>query len=159
MKKYISLALITMMILSCAAITGCASSAPAAAKFDTQTYTRSYAYYEDGREGDVIDAVVCDLTFISETEYLYTETTVIAHVGAGRQVTNWTYSLRGTYKTGAVDEDEMTKEVTLTAPTTGSMVMNGAITTSAEDAEILSYNFPLNVTINYGTNVFTVPEA
>ena len=53
----------------------------------------------------------------------------------------------------------MTKEVTLTAPTTGSMVMNGAITTSAEDAEILSYNFPLNVTINYGTNVFTAPEA
>ena len=154
MKKILSLALIAMMILSCAALAGCGGS-----KYEAQTYTRSYAYYEDGREGDVIDAVVCDLTFISETEYLYTETTVIAHVGAGRQVTNWTYSLRGTYKTGAVDEDEMTKEVTLSAPTTGSMVMNGAITTSAEDAEILSYNFPLNVTINYGTNVFTAPEA
>ena len=156
MKKYVSLGLILVMILSCAALAGCGS---APAKYDTQTYTRSYAYYEDGREGDVIDAVVCDLTFVSETEYLYTETTVIAHVGAGKQVTNWTYTLRGTYTTGAVDEDEMTKEITLSAPTSGSMVMNGALTTSAEDPEILDYSFPLSITINYGNNTFVAPEA
>lgn len=156
MKKHVSLGLILVMILSCVALAGCGS---APAKYDTQTYTRSYAYYEDGREGDVIDAVVCDLTFVSETEYLYTETTVIAHVGAGKQVTNWTYTLRGTYTTGAVDEDEMTKEITLSAPTSGSMVMNGALTTSAEDPEILDYSFPLNITINYGNNTFVAPEA
>ena len=152
MKKILSLALIAMMILSCAALAGCGGS-----KYEAQTYTRSYAYYEEGREGDVIDAVVCDLTFLSETEYLYTETTVIAHVGVGRQVTNWTYTFRGTYKAGAVDEDEMTKEITLSAPTTGSMVMNGALTTAEEDPEILAYSFPLNVTINYGANTFVDP--
>ena len=147
MKKHVSLGLILVMILSCVALAGCGS---APAKYDTQTYTRSYAYYEDGREGDVIE---------SETEYLYTETTVIAHVGAGKQVTNWTYTLRGTYTTGAVDEDEMTKEITLSAPTSGSMVMNGALTTSAEDPEILDYSFPLSITINYGNNTFVAPEA
>lgn len=149
MKKYASLALILVAALLCAALAGCSGS-----KYQAQTYTRSYAYYEDGREGDVIDAVVCDLTFLSETEYLYTETTVIAHVGAGRQVTNWTYTLRGTYKTGAVDEDEMTKEITLSAPTSGSMVMNGALTTAEEDPEILSYSFPLDLVIDYGANTF-----
>lgn len=156
MKKFVSFALIAVMALSCLALAGCGASAP---KFDAQTYTRSYAYYEDGREGDVIDAVVCDLTFLSETEYLYTETTVIAHVGAGKQVTYWTYNFRGTYTAGAVDEDEMTREITLTAPTTGSMVMNGALTTSAEDPEILAYSFPLKITTNYGTNTFVAPEA
>ena len=156
MKKYVSLGLILVMILSCTALAGCGS---APAKYDTQTYTRSYAYYEEGREGDVIDAVVCDLTFVSETEYLYTETTVIAHVGAGKQVTNWTYTFRGTYTAGAVDEDEMTKEITLAAPTSGSMVMNGALTTSAEDPEILAYSFPLSITTNYGNNTFVAPEA
>ena len=156
MKKFVSLALICMMILSCVALAGCGS---APAKYDVQTYTRSYAYYEDGREGDVIDAVVCDLTFVSKTEYLYTETTVIAHVGAGKQVTNWTYTFRGTYTAGAVDEDEMTKEITLAAPTSGSMVMNGALTTSAEDPEILAYSFPLSITTNYGNNTFVAPEA
>ena len=53
----------------------------------------------------------------------------------------------------------MTKEITLAAPTSGSMVMNGALTTSAEDPEILAYSFPLSITTNYGNNTFVAPEA
>lgn len=152
MKKIISIALVAVMALSCLALAGCQ------AKFDTQTYTRNYAYYEDGRQGDVIDAVVCDLTLVSDKEYMYTETTVIAHVGAGRAVTSWTYTLKGTYTFGAEDTDEMTKEITLSDPTDGMMVMNGAVTTAAEDAEILAYSFPKTATINYGSNMLIVAE-
>ena len=145
MKKYKIFALIAAMAFCFVALAGCQAKTP-----DVQTYTRSYAYYEDGRQGDVIDGVVCDLTFVSDKEYLYTETTVIAHIDAGIQVTNWTYTLRGTYTVGTVDEDEMTKEITLS-------VMNGALTTAEEDPEILSYQFPLNVVINYSANTFVDP--
>lgn len=153
MKKFKMFALIAAMVFCFVSLAGCQAE-----KYDVETYTRSYAYYEDGRQGDVIDGVVCDLTFISDTEYLYAETTVIAHIDAGRQVTNWTYYMKGTYTVGTVDNDEMTKEITLSAPTSGTMVMNGAVTTSEEDAEILSYNFPKNIVINYSSNVFEAAE-
>ncbi len=156
MKRHIALMMAAVLTIACF-VTGCGSSK--SSKADIQTYTNSYAYYEDGREGDVIDGVVRDLTFVSDTEYVLTETTVIAHVGMGRQVTNWTYSLKGTYTLGAVDEDEMTKEVTLSAPTSGYKVMNGAITTAEEDAEILNYEFPKNIVINYGAYTFKDPSA
>ena len=105
MKKIVSLALVAVMLFCCLAFIGCAPKA------NVETYTRSYAFYEEGREGDVIDGVVCDLTFVNDKEYLYTETTVIAHIGAGKQVTNWTYSFKGTYTVGATDEEETTKVI------------------------------------------------
>lgn len=155
MKKFKMFALIAAMVFCVVSLAGCQAQAE---KYDVETYTRSYAYYEDGRQGDVINGVVCDLTFISDKEYLYTETTVIAHIDAGRQVTNWTYSMKGTYTVGTVDNDEMTKEITLSAPTSGTMVMNGAVTTSEEDSDILSYNFPKNIVINYSSNIFEAAE-
>lgn len=149
MKKYVSVILVVVMICALA-LTGCSSS-----KFEQETYIDNRAYYEDGREGDVIDAVVANLTFTSDKEYTYTETTVICHIGAGRAVTNWTYTFKGTYTVGSEDKDEMTKNVTLSAPTTGSMVMNGAMTTSKEDADILQYSFPRNVVVNYSGYTFS----
>jgi len=150
MKKIISVALIAVMLFACLAFVGCAPKA------NVENYTRSYAYYEEGREGDVIDAVVCDLTFLNDKEYLYTETTVIAHVGVGRQVTNWTYSFKGTYTVGATDEEETTKAITLSAPVSGWKVMNGAMTTAEEDPEIMAYNFPKALVLNYSNFVFDV---
>ena len=152
MKKIVSLALVAVMLFCCLAFIGCAPKA------NVETYTRSYAFYEEGREGDVIDGVVCDLTFVNDKEYLYTETTVIAHIGAGKQVTNWTYSFKGTYTVGATDEEETTKVITLSAPASGWKVMNGAITTAEEDPEILAYNYPKNLVINYSNYVFNVAE-
>ena len=152
MKKFVSVILVVVMICALC-LTGCSGK-----KFELQTYINNWAYYEDGREGDVIDAVVANLTFTSDKEYTYTETTVIAHVGAGRAVTSWTYSFKGTYTVGAEDKDEMTKEITLSAPTTGSMVMNGAMTTAQEDPEILQYSYPTSVVVNYGSNTFVGAE-
>ena len=148
MKKIVSFALIAVMLLACLSFVGCAPKA------NVETYTRSYAYYEPGREGDVIDGVVCDLTLVNDKEYLYTETTVIAHIGAGKQVTNWTYTFKGTYTVAGTDTEETTKALTLSKPTTGWKVMNGAITTAEEDPEILAYSYPTDVILNYTSYTF-----
>ena len=97
------------------------------------TYVGNTVYCEAGYENDVYNAVAKVLTLKDDGTFLLVDNTSIIH-NSYKVVTNWAYIVTGTY---TVDSDEDgTKEITLTA-TSVIYVMNGSVTTSEEDAELL----------------------
>ena len=120
MKKFAALILALILALSCTSTLA-------------ETFFGNTVYCEAGYENDVYNGVAKVLELNDDGTFTLVDNTSIIH-NSYKVVTNWAYIVTGTY---TVDSDEDgTKEITLTA-TSVIYVMNGSVTTSEEDAELL----------------------
>ncbi|MBQ4436622.1 MAG: hypothetical protein IJJ80_00870 [Clostridia bacterium] len=120
MKKIAALVLALVLALSCVSALA-------------ETYFGNSVYCEAGYENDVYNGVAKVLHLYEDGTFELVDNTSIIH-NSYVVVTNWAYIVTGTY---VVDSDEEgTKEVTLTG-TRVTYIMNGSVTTSEEDAELL----------------------
>lgn len=120
MKKIAALVLALVLALSCVSALA-------------ETYFGNTVYCEAGYENDVYNGVAKVLHLYEDGTFELVDNTSIIH-NSYVVVTNWAYIVTGTY---VVDSDEDgTKEVTLTG-TYVTYIMNGSVTTSEEDAELL----------------------
>ncbi len=120
MKKIAALVLALVLALSCVSALA-------------ETYFGNTVYCEAGYENDVYNGVAKVLHLYEDGTFELVDNTSIIH-NSYVVVTNWAYIVTGTY---VVDSDEDgTKEVTLTG-THVTYIMNGSVTTSEEDAELL----------------------
>ena len=131
MKKIAALLLTIALLLSCAS--GLA-----------QTYFGNTVYCEAGYENDVYNGVALVLTLNDDGTFELVDNTSIIH-NSYAVVTNWAYIVTGTYTIDA--DDEGTKEITLTG-TAVVYIMNGSVTTSEEDAELLEDYAELKVEVD-----------
>lgn len=130
MKKAIALVLSLCLIFSLAACGGNgAKAAPA------ELYTYEVDSVPAGYEGDCITTDAYILVLNSDGRYTFMHNVLINQV-SGVIVASTKTTFNGTYTAG--DATDGVKTVTLAAPTSGTQSMNGVVTTSAEDAEILS---------------------
>ena len=120
MKKIAALLLTIALLLSC--VSGLA-----------ETYFGNTVYCEAGYENDVYNGVAKVLHLYEDGTFELVDNTSIIH-NSYVVVTNWAYIVTGTYTVDA--EEDGVKEVTLTA-TAVTYIMNGSVTTSEEDAELL----------------------
>lgn len=104
---------------------------------ESETYTSQRAYYENGRKGDVINAVSTTLILNSDGSYVLVENTAITHIDSTNIVTTWTYTINGTWEETSVDESE--KTITLAKATNVTYVMNGTVTTPELDETVMDY--------------------
>ena len=98
-----------------------------------QTYVGNSVYCEAGYENDVYNGVAQVLTLNEDGTFELIDNTSIIH-NSYAVVTNWFYIVTGDYE--VTSEEEGTKEVTLHG-TKVVYVMNGSVTTSEEDEELL----------------------
>ena len=120
MKKIAALVLVLVLSLSCVSVLA-------------ETYFGNSVYCEAGYENDVYNGVAKVLHLYEDGTFELVDNTSIIH-NSYVVVTNWAYIVTGTY---VVDSDEEgTKEVSLTG-TRVTYIMNGSVTTSEEDAELL----------------------
>ena len=146
MKKAIALVLSLCLIFSLAACSG-GSGAKAA---PAEVYTYEVDSVEAGYEGDCITTDSYVLVLNSDGSYTLIKNTFVNQI-SGVIVFFTKTTFNGTYTAG--DASDGVKTVTLEAPTSGTQNMNGGVTTSAEDAEILadfSYS-SITVDANVGT--------
>lgn len=127
MKKVSALILALCLAFSLAA---CGSKATPA-----EVYTYEVDFTEAGYEGDCIMTNAYVLVLNSDGSYTFIHNFFVNQI-SGVIVTYTKTTYTGTYKAG--DATEGVKTVTLEAPTAASQNMNGGVTTSAEDAEILA---------------------
>ena len=123
MKKALSLLIALVLVLSAIGTTA----------FADNTYVGNTVYCEAGYENDVYNGVAKVLTLKDDGTFLLVDNTSIIH-NSYVVVTNWFYFVTGTYE--VVSDDEGTLEVVLTG-TAVTYVMNGSVTTSDEDPELL----------------------
>lgn len=143
MKKLVSLLLVLVLALS---------SLGATAFADT-TYVGNTVYAEAGYEGDCYNGVAKVLTLKDDGTFLLVDNTSIIQASY-IVVTNWFYFVTGTYE--VVSDDEGTLEVVLTG-TEVTYVMNGSVTTSDEDPELLEDY--AEMTVECDNDAFSVVEA
>ena len=143
MKKLASLVIILALVLS----VSCASA------FADTTYVGNSVYCEAGYENDVYNGVAKVLTLKDDGTFLLVDNTSIIH-NSYAVVTNWFYFVTGTYE--ITDDDEGTLTVVLTG-TEVTYVMNGSVTTSEEDEELLEDYAEL--TVECDNDTFSVKEA
>lgn len=144
MKKAIALALSLCLAFSLAACSGGGKATPA------EVYTFETDFVEAGYEGDCINTNAYVLVLNSDGTYTFIHNFFVNQVsGVIVAFTKTTYT--GTYTAGEASDG--VKTVTLAAPTSGTQNANGGVTTSAEDAEILSgFEFgTITVDANTGT--------
>ena len=134
MKKTAAILIALVMILS---------AFGASASADT-TYVGNSVYCEAGYENDVYNGVAKVLTLKDDTSIIHNSYAV---------VTNWFYFVTGTYE--ITSDDEETLEVVLTG-TEVTYVMNGSVTTSEEDEELLEDYAEL--TVECDNDTFSVKE-
>ena len=120
MKKIAALLLTVALLLSCVSALA-------------ETYFGNDVYCEAGYENDVYNGVAKVLHLYEDGTFELVDNTSIIH-NSYKVVTNWAYIVTGTYTVDA--EEDGVKEVTLTA-TAVTYIMNGSVTTSEEDAELL----------------------
>ena len=131
MKKIAALLLTIALLLSC--VSGLA-----------ETYFGNTVYCEAGYENDVYNGVAKVLHLYEDGTFELVDNTSIIH-NSYVVVTNWAYIVTGTY---TVDSDEDgTKELTLNG-TAVTYIMNGSVTTSEEDAELLEDYAELKVEVD-----------
>ena len=131
MKKIVALLLALVLTLSCAATLA-------------ETYFGNTVYAEAGYENDCYNGVAKVLHLYEDGTFELIDNTSIIQVSY-IVVTNWAYIVTGTY---TVDSDEDgTKEITLHG-TAVTYVMNGSVTTSEEDAELLEDYAELKVEVD-----------
>lgn len=143
MKKTAAILIVLVMILSAF----CASA------FADTTYVGNSVYCEAGYENDVYNGVAKVLTLKDDGTFFLVDNTSIIQVSY-IVVTNWFYYVSGTYE--VVSDDEGTLEVVLTG-TEVTYVMNGSVTTSEEDPELLEDYAEL--TVECDNDTFSVKEA
>lgn len=143
MKKLVSLLLVLVLALS---------SLGATAFADT-TYVGNTVYAEAGYEGDCYNGVAKVLTLKDDGTFLLVDNTSIIQASY-IVVTNWFYFVTGTYE--VVSDDEGTLEVVLTG-TEVTYVMNGSVTTSDEDPELLEDY--AEMTVECDNDAFSVVET
>ena len=143
MKKFASLLIILALVLS----------AFGASAFADTTYVGNTVYAEAGYEDDCYNGVAKVLTLKDDGTFFLVDNTSIIQVSY-IVVTNWFYYVSGTYE--VVSDDEGTLEVVLTG-TEVTYVMNGSVTTSEEDPELLEDYAEL--TVECDNDTFSVKEA
>lgn len=143
MKKTLALILVLVMALS----------AFSASAFADTTYVGNTVYAEAGYENDVYNGVAKVLTLKDDGTFFLVDNTSIIH-NSYVVVTNWFYFVTGTYE--VVEDDEGTLTVALTG-TEVVYVMNGSVTTSEEDPELLEDYAEL--TVECDNDAFSVKEA
>lgn len=120
MKKIAALLIALVLSLSCV-------SAMA------ETFFGNTVYCEAGYENDVYNGVALVLTLNDDGTFLLVDNTSIIH-NSYKVVTNWAYFVTGTYE--VTDDEDGVKEIVI-HPTAVTYIMNGSVTTSEEDAELL----------------------
>lgn len=121
MKKFAAVVLALVLSLTCAAA------------FAEGIYVSNSVYAEAGYENDCYNGVAKILIVNDDGTYTLIDNTSIIQVSY-TVVTNWTYVVKGTYE--VAEEEEGFQVLNLTAES-ATYTMNGSITTSEEDAEIL----------------------
>ncbi|MBQ9308774.1 MAG: hypothetical protein IJ229_12695 [Clostridia bacterium] len=120
MKKLIALLLALTLALSCVSALA-------------DTYFGNSVYAEAGYENDCYNGVARVLNLYDDGTFQLVDNTSIIQVSY-IVVTNWAYIVTGTYEVTS-DEDGV-KEVVLHGDNV-TYIMNGSVTTSEEDAELL----------------------
>lgn len=149
MKKALALVLSLCLIFSLAACGG-GSSAKAA---PAEVYTFETDFVEAGYEGDCIMTNAYILVLNSDGSYTFVHNFFVNQV-SGIIVAFTKTTFNGTYTAG--DAADGVRTITLAAPTSGSQNMNGGVTTSAEDAELLSEFDYGTVTVDANTGSLTL---
>ena len=108
------------------------------------TYVGNTVYCEAGYENDVYNAVAKVLTLKDDGTFFLVDNTSIVH-NSYKVVTNWFYFVKGTYE--ITSDEDGTLEVVLHGEDV-TYVMNGSVTTSEEDAELLEDYAELKVEVD-----------
>lgn len=147
MKKVFALVLSLCMIFSLAACSGGAKAAPA------EVYTYEVDSLEAGYEGDCINTNGYILVLNSDGSYTLIQSFLVNQVsGVIVFFTKTTYT--GTYTAGNATDG--VKTVTLAAPTAASQNMNGGVTTSAEDPDLLADFSYSTITVDANTGILSL---
>lgn len=150
-KKFAPVLAAAALAVTCGLV-GCSGGEAAAAS----TYTASDAAVTPGYEGDCWDCYVDALTLNPDGTYTMIDGDYILQQ-SGVIVTTKNTVYTGTYEKGEADAEGAT-QVTLSAPTSGSYIENGAAVSSEEDATILEDYAEQTVTVNDTTLAFTYAE-
>ena len=143
MKKVLALLIAMILVMS----------ALGTSAFADNTYVGNSVYCEAGYENDCYNGVAKVLTLKDDGTFQLVDNTSIIQASYV-VVTNWFYIVNGTYE--IVSDDEGTLEVALTG-TEVTYVMNGSVTTSAEDPELLEDYAAM--TVECDNDAFSVVEA
>lgn len=138
MKKVTAIILTLALVLSLSAV--CFAD----------TFVGNTVYCEAGYENDVYNGVANVLTLNEDGTFVLVDNTSIIH-NSYKVVTNWFTTVTGTYE--VTEEEEGVKVVVLHAES-AIYVMNGSVTTSEEDAEILEDYIDMEVECD--TNTFSL---
>ena len=143
MKKVLALLIAMILVMS----------ALGTSAFADNTYVGNSVYCEAGYENDCYNGVAKVLTLKDDGTFQLVDNTSIIQASYV-VVTNWFYIVNGTYE--IVSDDEGTLEVALTG-TEVTYVMNGSVTTSEEDPELLEDYAAM--TVECDNDAFSVVEA
>lgn len=140
MKKFSALVLALILVVAFAAIAS------------ADTFVSNTVYAEAGYEGDVYNCVANTLTLNDDGTFVLCDNTSIVH-NSYVVVTNWFTTVKGTYE--VTEEEEGVKVITLKG-TEAVYVMNGSVTLSADDAEILEDYAEMEVECDTNTFALTI---
>ena len=143
MKKVLALLIAMILVMS----------ALGTSAFADNTYVGNSVYCEAGYENDCYNGVAKVLTLKDDGTFQLVDNTSIIQASYV-VVTNWFYIVNGTYE--IVSDDEGTLEVALIG-TEVTYVMNGSVTTSEEDPELLEDYAAM--TVECDNDAFSVVEA
>lgn len=121
MKKFAAVLLALTLVLS---LSGAAFA---------DTFVANSVYSEAGYEGDCYNGVANVLTLNEDGTFVYVDNTSIIQASYV-VVTNWFTVVTGTYEVVSEEEGVLTVAITAVSAT---YIMNGSVTTSEEDAEIM----------------------
>lgn len=138
MKKFAAIVLTLALVLSLSAVSF------------ADTFVGNTVYCEAGYENDVYNGVANVLTLNEDGTFVLVDNTSIIH-NSYKVVTNWFTTVTGTYE--VTEEEEGVMVVVLHAES-AIYVMNGSVTTSEEDAELLEDYIDMEVECD--TNTFSL---
>lgn len=142
MKKFAALLIALVLTLTCMSA------------FAEGIYVNNSVYAEAGYENDCYNGVAKVLIVKDDGTFTLIDNTSIIQASYV-VVTNWTYVVTGTYE--VTEEEEGFQALTLTA-TAATYTMNGSVTTSEEDAEILEDYATMQVECDAETGALTIVE-
>lgn len=147
MNKAITLVLSLCLIFSLAACGSGSKASPA------EVYTFESDFIEAGYEGDCINTNAYVLVLNSDGTYTFIHNFFVNQV-SGVIVASTKTTFNGTYTAGEAADG--VKTVTLAAPTSGMQNMNGGVSTSAEDPELLSEFEYGTITVDANTGALSL---